>query len=93
MLSNETVGLSEVAAALGRSEGWVKRNWLRFYESHGFPRKIPSGWVWPRGAVVAWLRSGGLVPPAAQTLIANDNAGDPVAAAAASLRERYGARP
>lgn len=91
MLANETASLDEVASALGKSPAWLKRNWLRFHQSNGFPRKIPAGDVWPRRAVEAWLRSAGQIT--APPLPANENmAGvDLVSAAAAALRERYGA--
>lgn len=90
MLSDETAGLEEVAAALGRKPEWLRRNWLKLHQQEGFPRKIAAGWVWPRRSVLSWLRSGGFVQPVA----ANQNAAefDPVMAAAASLMERYGAR-
>lgn len=93
MLKDKTASLAEVAEALGRKPEWLKRNWLRFHNEHGFPRKIPCGDVWPRGAVEAWLRSAGMI---AQPLpAANENAPghDIISAAAQSLQERYGARP
>ena len=62
MLSSETATLEEVAAALGRSTDWLKRNWLRIHQEQGFPRKISLGWVWPRRQVEAWLRAGGMFP-------------------------------
>ena len=93
MLSDLTADLDEVARALGRRPDWLKRNWLKLHREQGFPRKIPAGDVWPRGAVEVWLRSAGAVelPP----LPANQNGdagGDLVARAAAALLERY-ARP
>lgn len=94
MLTNDTASIEEVAEALGRSVGWVMRNWLRQHQKHGFPRRIPGTWVFPRRAVESWLRSGGQMPlPMAP---ANQNEGvlpDLVAAANASLRNRYGAKP
>ena len=91
MLANETAGLEEVAAALGKTPAWLKRNWLRFHLATGFPRRIPAGDVWPRRAVEAWLRSAGQF--SALPLPANENTAgvDHVSAAAAALRERYGA--
>lgn len=91
MLANETASLEEVASALGKPPAWLKRNWLKFHLTSGFPRKIPAGDVWPRRAVEAWLRSAGQL--SALPLPANENmAGvDMVSAAAAALRERYGA--
>jgi predicted DNA-binding transcriptional regulator AlpA len=88
-LADEVAGLDEVAAALGRSPVWLQRNWLKLHQTQNFPRKIPTGWVWPRRAVEVWLRSAGQV---ARPLPANDDgAGDPVEAAAAALKQRYGA--
>lgn len=87
-LSDETVGADEVAAAFGKSGGWLRRNWLKLHQAEGFPRKIPGGWVWPRRAVQTWLRSAGLMEEL--PLPANQNATrDPVAAAARALEERY----
>src|SRR5690606_25216796 len=88
-LSDETAGLSEVAAALGREPEWLKRHWMRLAERHGFPRRHPSGWTWPRAAVAAWLRAGGVT--AAPGEHANDNVTtDLEAAYRAALSERYG---
>jgi predicted transcriptional regulator len=72
MLKDEVVELDELAEALGRSERWLKENWLRL-AGEGFPRKHPTGWTWPRRAVTAWLRAqdtAAFVP-----VTANDNAG------------------
>lgn len=91
-LSDETAGLDEVAAALGRPAEWLRRNWLKLHQQNDFPRKIPAGWVWPRRAVEVWLRSGGelQLPP----LPANQNgAADLLEEAAAALKRRYGALP
>ena len=89
MLSNETVGLDELAAALGRTPGWLRRNWLKLHLEQNFPRKIPAGLVWPRRAVESWLRSGGQSLP----LPANQNgAADYVDAYAEALKQRYGAQ-
>lgn len=88
-LSDETVGLEELAEAIGKKPDWLKRHWLKLHEAENFPRKIPTGWVWPRRAVLSWLRSGGFMPP----LPANQNGeADFIDAAAAALKERYGAR-
>lgn len=88
-LKDETVGIEELAEALGQDADWLKRNWLRLHRRDGFPRKIAGGWVWPRRLVTAYLRSGGLALP----LPENDNAAgapiDPIAAASAALSERY----
>lgn len=97
---SETVGLDEVAAWLGRDPAWLRRHWLSYHDRHGFPRRIPGAWVWPRRAVEAWLRAGGMArigrphgepvePPANQNL-----PGQPVLAAfAAALDQRYGVSP
>lgn len=92
MLTNETASIEEVAAAIGKSPSWLKRNWRPFHERTGFPRKIPAGDVWPRRAVEAWLRTGGQfdVRPLADNQ--NDGEADIVSAAAASLLARYGAK-
>ena len=80
-----------MAAAIGKSPAWLKRNWLSFHQREGFPRRIPAGDVWPRRAVEVWLRTAGLSAP---PLADNQNAGgDPVSAAAAALRNRYGVNP
>lgn len=89
-LTDETAGLDEVAAALGRSSDWLMRNWLKIHERENFPRKIPTGWVWPRRAVEVWLRSAGL--SVARPLPANDQGlADDIEAQARALRHRYGA--
>ncbi|ESZ32722.1 hypothetical protein [Mesorhizobium sp. L2C066B000] len=92
MLSDETAGLDEVAQAIGRPAPWLKRNWLKLHQREGFPRKIPTGDVWPRRAVEVWLRSAGQLPA---LLPANQNEGqvDAISAAAKALLERYGATP
>lgn len=91
-LTSEIAGIDEVAAALGRPEGWLRRNWLKLHEQHGFPRRHPSGWTWPRAAVAAWLRSGGFAAP--EEAPANDNgSSDHLAAYQAALNDRYGGQP
>ena len=90
-LADDAVGLAEVAAALGRSEGWVRRHWLAIHRDHGFPRKHPTGFTWPRPAVSAWLRAGGMAPRALEP--ANDelqSGADPAAAYMAELNRHYG---
>lgn len=92
MLTNETATVSEVAAAIGKSEGWLRRNWLPFHLEQGFPRKLSCGWVWPRRQVEAWLRAGGAAPVA--IVPANDDLpADALLHASAALADRYGARP
>lgn len=84
-----TILLPEIVALTGRSEAWVRRNWLKLHEQHHFPRKLPGLWAWPRRAVEAWVAAGGFLPglPAA----ANTNDPDPDLAAATSLLEhRFG---
>lgn len=90
MLADKTIPLAEVAAALGRSEDWLMRNWLRLHQRDGFPRRLPAGWVWPRRLVEAWIDAGGAAPQPAPT--ANDNAAgaDLVALQRAALHQRYG---
>lgn len=97
MLADETAGLDEVAAAIGRPAGWLRRNWLRIHLEDGFPRKHPTGWTWPRAAVAVWLRAAGMSRP--QDFPANDNplfdnpSGDPDAAWRQALDDRYGGNP
>lgn len=91
MLTNETASLDEVATALGRSAGWLQRHWLKLHLELGFPRKLPTGWVWPRRAVEAWLRAGGQMRVIMEP--ANSNVPDDILLAAAeSLAERYTVR-
>lgn len=87
-LADEVAGLDEVAAAIGRSSAWLRRHWLKLHQDENFPRKIPSGWVWPRRAVEVWLRSAGMI---ARPMPANDAGGDMIDAAAKALGKRYGA--
>ncbi|MCF6120513.1 hypothetical protein L2449_27185 [Mesorhizobium muleiense] len=93
MLTDEIAPLEEVAQAIGVKPAWLKRNWLKIHERENFPRKIPTGFVWPRRAVEVWLRSAGQFAPAPLPANQNGQEGDAIAAAAAALRERYGARP
>lgn len=90
-LSEDAAGIAEVAAALGRPAGWLRRNWLKIHLAHGFPRRHPTGWTWPRGAVAAWLAAGGFAPRALEP--ANDAFPlvDPEAAYMAQLSRHYGA--
>jgi len=79
-----TVTLAELAALTGRPEAWWRRHWLDHHRRHGFPRRLPGLWAWPRGAVEAWLAAGGASPPmgapaAAIAANANDPVEDPVA--------------
>lgn len=88
-LSQDAVGIDEVAAALGRKAEWLQRNWLKIHLKHGFPRRHPTGWTWPRGAVAAWLAAGGFAPRRLEP--ANDHlpAADPEAAYMAALERHY----
>lgn len=86
-LANETATLAEVAAALGRRESWLRRNWVKLADEQGFPRKLPCGPVWPRHQVELWCRTGGAVP-AAPT--ANDNSPSLPPDYVAAIHQHYG---
>ena len=58
-LADRLVRIDEVAAALDRTEDWVQRNWLKMHTAHGMPRKLPTGWQWPRAAMERWIESFG----------------------------------
>jgi len=90
MLTDEIAPLEEVAQAIGRTPSWLKRHWLRLHQEENFPRKIPTGFVWPRRAVEVWLRTAGQFVPAPLPANQNGGEGDAVSAAAAALRQRYG---
>ncbi len=87
-LSSHTVSIGDVAAAMGREEEWLRRNWRRLQRTHGFPRKIPGAARFPRAAVETWLTRGGAVPPVPEAANLNQPGGDPVAAYAARLLNR-----
>lgn len=91
-LAQSTVTIAELAAALGRSPVWLRRNWKRLHEKEGLPRMIPGGLTFPRGLVTAWLSAGGFVPVPRQADNENDggDVADPVEAAHAFLRSRRG---
>lgn len=92
-LSDEVATIDEVAAVLGHEPEWLKRRWMKLAREHGFPRKHPTGWTWPRAAVIAWLRAGGFDGEPAEPP-ANDNGlVDLEAAYRAALSERYGGNP
>ncbi|TPN57147.1 hypothetical protein [Mesorhizobium sp. B1-1-7] len=93
MLTDETAPLEEVAQAIGRPVPWLMRNWLKLHQREGFPRKIPTGWVWPRRAVEVWLRTAGQFVPAPLPANQNGPAADAISAAAEALRQRYGVNP
>lgn len=90
MLTDETASLEEVAKAIGRKPAWLMRKWLKLHQEQNFPRKIPTGWVWPRRAVEVWLRSAGQFAPAPLPANQNGHEADAISAAAAALRQRYG---
>lgn len=60
-LADRVVGISELALALGRSEQWIKRQWLNLHMEEGMPRKLPTNWVWPRKAMENWIEQQGAV--------------------------------
>lgn len=72
--SNLLIGIEELAAALGRTPDYLKRNWRRMHTTLSMPPKHPSGWVWPRTLIDAWI----MCPPVINADLANDNRpGDP----------------
>lgn len=90
-LAQDSAGIDEVAAALGRPVDWLRRNWLNINRRHGFPRKHPTGWTWSRAAVSAWLVAGGVVRP--ELVPANDAAplhDDHATAYTAMIEQAYG---
>ena len=87
MHSPSTIKLAELAALLDRSEDWLRRNWLRLHTQHGFPRKHPFSWTWPRAAVDAFLSARPELPVPAN----DDLPGDPGEAYGRLLEQRYGA--
>lgn len=99
MLTDCTAPLHEVAAALGRKPGWLRRSWRKLVAERGFPRPLPgSSFVWSRKLVELWIATGGLAGP---TRPANDDdppppATDPaaglIAAQRRNLAERYAGR-
>lgn len=90
MLADDTAPLSEIAAALKRSEDWLRRNWRRLRDESGFPLPIYGMRdVWPREAVKLWLRAGGHIAKR-EMPAGNDNAPEGlVSMQNAALRERY----
>ena len=84
-LVSEIILIEELCAATGKSDGWWMKNWLRAHVRDGFPRKLPMLWGWPRKAVEAWARRGGVMPPEPD----ND---DGFAAARSDLEARLGVR-
>lgn len=73
-LALKVVGIDELAEAIGKSPDYIQRNWLKLHERHGMPRKNPAAWVWPRGAMEAWLDGADAVEVKGLTgLVANQN--------------------
>lgn len=73
-LALKVVGIDELAEALGRTPEYIHRNWLKLHTQHGMPRKNPAAWVWPRGAMEAWLCGADAVEVKGLTgLVANQN--------------------
>lgn len=82
-LQAQTASVDEVAAALGLGVDKLKRTWLKLHQEHGMPRKLPTGWVWPRGALERWIDTQAAPPPepdnqpkpagALAAVIANEN--------------------
>lgn len=79
-LSAKTVAIGELAAALGRSEEWLRRHWRKLQAEAGMPPRVPGTWVWPRSLVEQWIEqrlpceaaTAEVVTPIA-ALIANEN--------------------
>lgn len=97
-LTECTAGIAEVAEALGVSEAWLRRHHRTLSDERGFPRRLPTGWRWPRRLVELWLTTGGIgrspLRPANDDAPADDAEGLAalVDAQRASLTERYGGR-
>lgn len=103
-----TILIDELAPMLGHPGPagilWLKGNHYRLTEGHGFPRRLCTGWAWPRALVEIWILSGGHLPPVergkggagtdspAATGAANDDPLDLVERQRAFLRKRIGAR-
>lgn len=91
-LADKVVGIGELSAALGRSEAWIKRKWLELHMLEGMPRKIATGWIWPRGAMERWIEEQGMF--ATEVSVSHVTPADPAMANVISieksaLRERY----
>ncbi len=54
-----TINAADIAAALGRSERWLKNNRRALELKHGFPAKLPGGAMWSRAAIETWLATYG----------------------------------
>lgn len=84
-LHDETVGLAEVAAAMGREAGWLKANWRRLHRDKGFPHMLPgSDGRFSRQAVRTWIAASGRLPDD------HADAGTIVGRARAALHEAMG---
>lgn len=97
-LTDKLVKVDELAAALDRTEDWVKRNWLKLHLENGMPRKLSIGWSWPRRSLERWLEQGadGVIreddPSETDTPVPDDHIGPLkmiVANQNSRLRERY----
>ncbi|WP_156899380.1 helix-turn-helix transcriptional regulator [Pleomorphomonas koreensis] len=94
-LSEETVTIDEVAAALRITPDRLWRSWRRLHEKTGFPPPLPGGnRVWGRRAVSRWIDGPTpLVPGANDNTVSrasNSGLGDIIGAQADFLRTRYG---
>lgn len=90
MLQARVLTLDELAGATGRPAAWWRRHWLRMHKVHGFPRRLPGLWGWPRAAVEDWCRHGGVTPMASMPANQNDPPADDLAAITARLEARMG---
>lgn len=58
-LADKVVGIDELSSALGRSPAWLRRKWLELHQLEGMPRKISTGWIWPRASMERWIEEQG----------------------------------
>lgn len=86
MLESQVCTIGEVAAALGRSERYIRGNWRRLHRDNNFPRPLPGSDYarWSRFAVMAWLRSSG------QSVETDDEPGDLVSQGRAAIHAELG---
>lgn len=94
-LSEETVTIDEVAAALRIPPERLWRSWRRLHQQSGFPPPLPGGnRVWGRRAVSRWIAGPSPVASGAndnsQERAGNSGLGGIVAAQANHLHARYG---
>lgn len=54
-----TIAVDELAALLRPPVRypirWLQRHHADLTEKHGMPKKLPSGWVWSRLAILTWI--------------------------------------